>query len=102
MVTTIQTKEIFTTEPLGLIRWLGKLRLPSVERLCADPQSICNLADRIASINHLRDDITLKLICKSCSGRSVLLASKIPSKASTNLGAIQVLVDKPLWHIAAE
>lgn len=49
--------------------------------------------------NSTGDSISLKIICKSCLGHSVLLASKITNKKSTNLGDIQLQqVVKAYYH----
>jgi hypothetical protein len=46
-----------------------------------DPQTLGNLADRIAPIFDLRDGIAFELFCEFSSGHIVLLASKITKQS---------------------
>jgi len=54
-----------------------------------DTQTLGDFAHRVAPILDLRHRTAFERVCEFSAGHIALLASKLPSKASANLGAIR-------------
>jgi hypothetical protein len=63
--------------------------------MLAHAEALRNLRNRIASLRDLTHRVTLKIFAEIRFAHDALPASKLGKKASTNLGAIQII---NAWH----
>jgi hypothetical protein len=70
----------------------SELLLACIERVLAHAQPLRHLRNRIAPLSDLRDSIALELITEISGPHHGLLASNLGKKASTNLGAIHLML----------
>ncbi len=88
----------------GLRRQTAKLSEKVGPLHGADPQPLRHLAHRVTTINNLRHSVLFELVCKPYSLVHIRLSlvPKLPSKASTNLGAPQPgLLDRVAFGLLA-